>query len=153
MNILIFQINGRELGLELVQVREVIGRREITPVPGAPDFIRGLILYRGKALPLISPGIRLGDQGRAAGELSRIIITRISGHPVGLVVDRVDDVEAIPPEEIVHPEEVIREARYLTGVARVREKLVLLIDIEKVLTEEEVISLEEVYRRVKVKVK
>ncbi len=153
MKLVAFVIADKEYALGIEQVLQVIRIREITPVPQAPDFVQGVIIWHARAIPLISLRKKFSLEKSLQENLSRIIIVKINRHNIGIVVDKVTDVLNLESGNIEPPDEILKQASYLTGVAKVGQRLILLMDIEKLLSDQEKNGIEEVHAMVEVKKK
>jgi len=153
MKLVIFTLAGKEYGVDIAYVREVIRMRKITPVPDAAGYVEGVMSLRGEVAPLINLGKKLGLESKNVTALSRIIVTGLKKKPVGLIVDGVSDVLDIEEGTVTPPDEVLKEATYLTGVAKLGARIILLVDIRKLLSGEATKSIENVQKRVEVKKK
>ena len=153
MNLIIFTAGDKEYAADIRQVRQVIRLREVTVIPEAPDFVEGVIGLHHRAVSLISMRKKLGYEKRERNKSNRIIIAQINSHMVGMVVDKVIDVVAVGAESIELPDEVLKEARCLTGIAEIQERLIPIIDIAKLLTHKDKIQIAKVHKRVKIVVK
>jgi len=152
MKILIFSIGDKDYGAEISQVREVIRMRKVTPVPEAAAFVEGVISLRGRVIPLINLRKKLGMKSQEVTS-NRIVVTTIQNHWTGIVVDQVKTVMTLKPEDITQPDEVLKNAGYLTGVAKWEGRLVLLVDLNGFLRGEESEGLRKVQERVEIKKK
>ena len=92
MAIVVFNILNREYGINISQVREVIRPRRITPVPESAGFIEGVIMLRGKVMPVVNLRKKFGIEAKALDKKSRIIIAQLENHTLGVIVDAVSDV-------------------------------------------------------------
>ncbi len=153
MNLIIFTAGDKEYAADIRQVRQVIRLREVTVIPEAPDFVEGVIGLHHRAVSLISMRKKLGYEKRERNKSNRIIIAQINSHMVGMVVDKVIDVVAVGAESIELPDEVLKEARCLTGIAEIQERLIPIIDIAKLLTRKDKIQIAKVHKKVKIVVK
>ena len=153
MNIVVFRIQDREYGINISQVSQIIRARKITPVPEAADFIEGVIILRGKVLPVVNLRKKLGIASKASDKKWRMIITRIESHSLAIIVDAASDVLAIEEGNITPPDEVLHEAKYLIGLVNLDNRLILLVDMVKLLTQEEVVDAHKVSERVEVRKK
>lgn len=153
MNLVIFRMADKEYGADLKQVRQVIRMREVTPVPDAAGFVEGVISLKGRVVPLINLYKKMGLTGQKASSWNRIMITELEGSPIGVLVDTVSDVISIEPAAITAPDDVLKDAGYLSGVARLDNRLVLVVDMEKLLGGEDRNSINEVHKRVELKKK
>ncbi len=125
---LTFFIDGQPFGIPISEVVQIIGIQEITEIPEYPVYAKGVIHLRGSMIPVIDFRLRLGKPETPYTERTCIIVLSIGGLGFGLIVDEVDEVTAISEAEIASPPNISAEAdSYLTGVARLHEKTVLLI--------------------------
>ena len=139
LQLVVFGI-GRELyGVGIESVHEIVRVPEITEVPDAPGFLEGVINLRGRIVPVVDLRKRLRLNGGDRTKTSRVLITENAGSHVGLLVDSVSEVLRIRPEDIEGPPEMISAVgiEYITGVAKVEENLIILIDLKKILSIEE----------------
>jgi len=153
MNIIIFTLGEKEYGVDIKQVLQVIRTIEIVPVPDAAVFVEGVINFRGRVIPLVNLRKKFGIAEEGAKRGARIIIARLAGHIIGFLVDSVSDVVRIEPGLISSPDEVLKDAAYLAGVAKINKKLILMVDIEKVLSAQDRGSIGKVKERVEVRKK
>lgn len=147
MKAAVFIVANKEYAVDIEHVCEVISMRKIVPVPDTPGFVEGVISLRGKAIPLISMRKKLGIQDEPVNP-GRIIITQFNNHRIGIVVDSVSGVVLLRPGQITPPDDVLKEARYLIGISRIEKNLVLVLDIEKLLSSSDKKSIKEVHERV-----
>ena len=152
MKNLVFSVADKQYGVNILQVREVVRMRQVTPVPDVAAFIEGVISLRGKVIPLINLRKKLGFPAQADAS-NRIVVTRVQANWVGVVVDKVKDVVTFQPEEITQPDDMLKSARYLKGVVNLDSNLVLIVDIAGMLMDDEQASLQKVQERVEVKKK
>lgn len=139
----VFSINRKFFGIELFKIREVISYRKITPLPQAGGFIQGIINLRGTVIPVFD--LREKFNMPTAAEYTQfhvIIVVEISGRIMGVIVDDVSDVVEISPEEFQTtgnlPSDVQRE--YLKGVGKKDDKMISLLDMDHILSSEELES-------------
>lgn len=151
MKLVIFTVADKEYALSIQQVREVIRLREITTIPEAPGFVEGVINLRGKVTPLINLRKKFGIPGIELSKLNRVIITQMNGHIVGIIVDQVEGVTTIENDHIESPNQVLKEAAYLTGVAKIGKRLILMVDAEKILSGAERTNIQQVQNKVEIK--
>ena len=152
-NIVVFKILDREYGIDIAQVREVIRFRKITPVPESAGFIEGVIILRGKVMPAVNIRKKLGIEAKVSDKKGRIIIAQLENNFLGVIVDSVSDVLRIEEEDITPPDEMFREAKYLIGLVNLNRRLILLVDMAKLITQEEVVDMRKVYDKVEVRKK
>lgn len=136
---LTFFLGPEEYGLEILKVREIIGIMDITPVPRTPPFIRGVINLRGKVIPVVALRLKFGMKAVAQTSETCIIVVQAAGRELGIVVDRVSEVTDIAAEDIQEPPSFGEAAntRYLLGIGKTAGKVRLLLDIDNVLSPEE----------------
>ncbi len=134
-----FRIGREEYGLELLRVKEVIRLREITRLPTAPAWVMGIINLRGDVIPIIALRDRLGLEGREATTDTRVIVVEIDGRLLGLVVDSASQVVRIPAAEIDPPPSMpgALAQEFIAGVGKQEDRLVILLNVDAVLTRTE----------------
>jgi purine-binding chemotaxis protein CheW len=135
LHLLTFVLDREEFGIPVTQVREVIRVNGITRVPQVPAHVRGVTNLRGRILAVVEIRTRLGLPAATITPASRIVVVEMLGRALGLLVDRVSQVTKVPVESVVPPpEEVVSaETDFLTGVARWDSRLIMLLDLNKVL--------------------
>lgn len=154
MKITIISIAGKEYGIDISQIREVIRMRNIMPVPDSAQFVEGVISMHGRVVPIVNLRKKMKfETAENAVVTGRIIIARINSHMVGLIVDDVLDVIDIDEGSIAPPDEVLKDAEYLTGVVQIKKRLVLIADIEKLLSADTKSSIEKLHERIEVRKK
>jgi purine-binding chemotaxis protein CheW len=135
LNILSFFLDEWEYGLDIEKVREIIRMVEITPVPETPDFLAGIINFRGEIVPIVDLRRRLGLKPQEYSLSTPIIVSDIDGRTTGIIVDRVSEVLAVTTDEICQPSSEIPLSKDLIeGILRLDGRLLLLLDLKKVLT-------------------
>ncbi len=146
---LTFSLGGEEYGIGILKVKEIIGMMPITPVPQTPGFVKGVINLRGKVIPVIDLRLKFGMESIAYNERTCIIVVEASGLAagrvmMGLVVDSVSEVVNIKEEDIEDtPTFGARlSTEYILGMAKAGESVKILLDIDRVLTSQEMTLLE-----------
>ncbi|MEH6946377.1 chemotaxis protein CheW [Peribacillus asahii] len=136
MKIIVFQIKDKEYALPVERVRGIEKLLHITRVPKTLPFIKGVINLRGVITPIIDLRIRFGFDEVVYNESTRIIIVVIEGMEVGLIVDSANDVMDIPVASIEPQPEVVghRIDEYISGVAKIDKRLLILVNLEKTLS-------------------
>ena len=152
MKLLIFSVGEKDYAADITQVREVIRKRKVTPVPETAAFVEGVISLRGRVIPLINLRKKLGMKSLEVPS-NRIVVTTIQNHWMGILVDQVKDVVTFQSEEITKPDEALQGAAYLLGVTKWQGRVVLLVDLTELLKGEEKESLQKVHERVEIKKK
>jgi len=136
---LTFLIGSDSYGIELRYVTEIIGIQPVTVVPELPDYIRGVINLRGRIIPIMDVRLRFRKPFREYDDRTCVIIVEMSGITMGLVVDSVAEVLSIPDENIVEPPEIQKNYnRYVQGIASAGDDVKLILDCNKILTDDEV---------------
>jgi len=131
-----FFLSGEEYGVDVRLVQEIIRVSEITQVPRAPGFIKGVINLRGRVIPVLDLKRKLGlGEVAESARMSRIVVVKVKERLVGLLVDGASQVLKVPVASIeAAPEEVVEiDANYLRGVAKLEDRLIILMDLPKVL--------------------
>jgi purine-binding chemotaxis protein CheW len=144
VKVIIFRLKDEEYGVEVSQVKSIEKLEHITRVPRTPKFVKGVINLRGVVTPIIDLRNRFGLEEAAYTESTRIIIVAVGELEVGLIVDAANDVIDIPVNAIEPPPEVVGgvEAAYLRGVAKLEKRLLILLNLDKVLNTEEIKQLD-----------
>jgi purine-binding chemotaxis protein CheW len=142
LQLVVFQLAEEEFAVEVGQVQEIIPMQDITRLPRAPHFIKGILNLRGKILPVIDLAERLGVPTKPT-DSQRIVITNLEDQQVGMIVDSVTEVLRLPAGAVEPPPPMIAEVSgaYLRGVARPGDRMLILIDLSKVLSTEDVETL------------
>ena len=144
--VIVFQLGDEEYAVSVQQVGSIERMIPITRVPQTADFVKGVINLRGVVTPVIDLRLRFGMEKTDYNDSTRIIIVFVDEMEVGLIVDAANDVIDIPESEIEPTPEVIGtvEAKYIDGVAKLDNRLLILLNMQKVLTEEEIQELKSV---------
>ena len=130
-----FKLGGEEYGIEISQVREIIRRREITPIPRQPSYVEGVLNVRGTIIPVVNLKKRFGLTGEISKHPHTIIVESGDGL-VGLLVEAVSEVLRVPADHIHPPPSVTTgvDSEYLRGICRIGERLLIYLDVKKVVT-------------------
>lgn len=133
-----FVLAREEYGVDVKQVQEIRRVTEITSVPRAPEFVRGVINLRGRILPVLDLRRRLGLGEVTVGRASRIVVVHLRGRLLGLLVDGAQQVLKVPVSQVEPaPEEVVQKGGdYIRGVAKLADRLIVLVDLERLLAHE-----------------
>lgn len=137
---LTFWTDKQLFGVKIASVVQIIGIQEITPIPDAPAYAKGVINLRGSIIPVIDVRIRFGKPEVPYGEHTCIIVTNLEDTYIGFIVDLVDEVTTIEDDQISPPPKVSRDGcnAYLTGIGKVGGKVVMLVDTSRILSENEI---------------
>jgi len=140
-----FKIGNEEFGVDILKVQEINRMMEITTVPNAPTFVEGVVNLRGRIIPVIDLRTRLGMIKVEHSIKTRIIVVELVDKTVGFIVDEVNEVLRIPRSITEPPPEMVAgiDANYLTAVAKLEDRLLILLDLEKILDSEEAEQLSE----------
>ncbi|WP_427338926.1 chemotaxis protein CheW [Caloranaerobacter sp. DY30410] len=135
----VFKIGNEEYGIDIMNVKEIGPYQKSVKVPNAPVFVEGIINYRGNVIPIISLHKRFNIEQKDIDNNTRIIVINLKDKQIGFIVDeasqtiRLDDKDIDPAPDIVTG----IDSKYITGVGKLDERLIILVDLEKILTEEE----------------
>src|SRR5208282_1150525 len=140
-----FRIGNETFGVRIAAVREIVRVPEITAVPSAPETVEGVINLRGKIIPVMDLRKRFGHFDVQPDKKNRILVVELDNKLVGLIVNAASEVLKIPPSEIEAPGSVFAEGEsgYVTGVGKLKGRLIILLDISKLLHRPEYKRLEE----------
>jgi len=144
---LVFTVRSQEFGIQAVRVQEISTVLPTTKVPNAPSYIEGIMNLRGRLASVINFRKKLGFELKEHDEDTRVIVVELGTFPIGIIVDSVEEVIKIPDEKVQKlPESTTTSASkdYMTGVGMLDNRLIILLDVDKVLTSAELIELGEV---------
>ena len=134
-----FKIGEEEFGIEILKVQEINKMTLITKVPNAPYFVEGVINLRGRVILIIDLRTRLGMERKEYDKNTRIIVVEINEKTIGFIVDAVSEVLRIQKGITEQPPELVTgiDSRYITAVAKLEDRLLILLDLDKLLTTEQ----------------
>jgi purine-binding chemotaxis protein CheW len=134
--VLVFVIGKEEYGVDILKVQEIRGYEKVTAIPSAPDFLKGVVNLRGAIVPVIDMRIKFKLPDPRYDSFTVVVILKLSTRVIGIVVDAVSDVLPLTTSDVKEAPRLgsIVDSSYLTGVATVNERMVLLLDIEKFLS-------------------
>ena len=140
-----FRIGNETFGVRIGSVREIVRVPEITAVPSAPETVEGVINLRGKIIPVMDLRKRFGQSDIQPDKKNRILVVELENKLVGLIVNAASEVLKIAPSEIEAPGTLFAEGEssYVTGVGKLKGRLIILLDISKLLHRPEYKRLEE----------
>jgi purine-binding chemotaxis protein CheW len=143
--LVVFELAGESYGVDIGAVNTIIRMQDITHVPRAPEFVEGVINLRGSIVPVIDLRKRFRLGAFDTAKSWRIVVVETSTGLIGLMVDAVTETLSLSNDAIEPPSSLVTTAdsRYLRGVAKLDERLIILLDLEKILTDEETGSLTE----------
>ncbi len=130
-----FILEDQVYGLEIQHVREIVDMQKITKVPGMSDYIKGLINLRGQVIPVLDVRLRFGMESREYDPRTCIVVVEVNETMVGLIVDRVADVQIIPNDRIQAPPSTGDSGKdqFIKGLGKIDDTVKLLLDIEKLI--------------------
>jgi purine-binding chemotaxis protein CheW len=139
LQLVTFTISSEEFGLDILKVQEIIRTMEITRVPRAPAFVEGVINLRGKVIPIVDLRARFGMESKPHDSQTRIIVVELNAMIVGFVVDSVSEVLRIQSNTVEPPPPIVSgiDSEYISGVGKLDDRLLILIDINKLLSDAE----------------
>jgi purine-binding chemotaxis protein CheW len=140
-----FRVGNETYGVRIAAVREIVRVPEITSVPNAPEIIEGVINLRGKIIPVMDLRKRFGLAEIVTDKKNRILVVDLENKLLGLIVNSASEVLKISPSDIEAPGTVFAEGEsgYVTGVGKLKGRLIILLDINKLLHRPEFKRLEE----------
>lgn len=136
--LVVFDLAGENYGVDINAVREIIRIQQVTHVPDAPEYVEGVMNLRGNVIPVIDLRKRLGLKVTAATTESRVVVVDIAGQGIGVIVDAVREVLRIANSAVEPASAVIttEDSFYLQGIAKLQNRLLILLDIERALSEQ-----------------
>lgn len=142
--LVVFQLGAELYGVEIARVHEIIRLQTVTRVPRAPAFVDGVINLRGKVIPVVDLRRRFGLPTAEHSRASRIVVVEIGDQVVGIVVDGVSEVLRVNTAVVEPPSPVVAgiDSEYLDGIAKLPDRLVILLDLDRILARDERRSLE-----------
>lgn len=138
--LIIFRLGDEEFGVDILQVREIEKLdQDVTRVPKAPSFVEGVINLRGEIVPIVDLRQRFSLTVQAVGAETRVIIVEINENLVGMIVDSVAEVLHVNLSAIESAPQITKgvDAYFLSGVAKIEDRLIILLDLERTLSPEE----------------
>jgi len=140
-----FRLGHEEFGVKIDTIKEINTMLEITPIPNAPDFVKGVVNLRGRVVPVVDLGLKLGLEDLTYNERTCIVIAEVNGNlgPIGIVADSVSDITHIDGGEIDDVVQHRLNADYVFGMARTAKGVKILLDLSRMLKPEELIFLDQ----------
>ena len=134
--LLTFTLGSEEYGIDILKVQEIRGYDAVTTIANSPEFIKGVINLRGIIVPIVDMRIKFGLGNVTYNNLTVVIILNIANRVVGIVVDGVSDVIALAPDQLKAAPEFsgAMDTQYITGLGTVDERMIIVVDIEKLMT-------------------
>lgn len=133
---LTFTLGKEEYGIEILKVQEIRSYEQVTTIANAPEFIKGVVNLRGVIVPIVDMRIKFNLGEAQYTEFTVVIILNVAGRVVGMVVDSVSDVISLAPEQIRPAPDFSSsfDIKYITGLGTIDERMLILVDIEKLMT-------------------
>ncbi len=141
IQLVVFKLSNEEFGVNIHQVKEIVRLVPITPIPRAPKFIEGVVNLRGQILAVMDLSKRLQLPSNPRTEKTRIIVVEVEENTVGMIVDEVTEVLRLPLSRIEKTPQIIETKigqRYIKGVGKLEERLLILIDLAAILSTDEI---------------
>ncbi|WP_045217173.1 chemotaxis protein CheW [Desulfonatronovibrio magnus] len=141
---LTFCLGDEDYGIEICYVTEIVVVQKITEVPDMPEFVKGVINLRGQVIPVMDVRLRFNMPAREYDERTCVIVVDINSSVVGLIVDTVQEVREILPENVSPPPLLSQseKTRYILGMGKVGEDVNILLDVGKLLRDDEIAALQ-----------
>ncbi len=135
LHIVGFRVGSETFGVPISMVHEIVRVPAITAVPESPDCVEGVINLRGRIIPVVDLRKRFGEKSVASGKKNRILVAEVDSKMIGLIVDAASEVLKIPPSEVDPPPNVFEEGEvnYVTGVGKLGGRLIIMIDLTRIL--------------------
>ncbi len=139
LQLVTFRLSSEEFGVDILKVQEIIRTMEITKVPRAPHFVEGVINLRGRVIPIIDLRRRFGKGSKPHDQNTRIIVFEIRNMIVGFVVDSVSEVLRIKTDTVEQAPPVVAgvESEYIKGIGKLENRLLILLDLNKIISADE----------------
>jgi purine-binding chemotaxis protein CheW len=146
---LTFVLGNEEYGTEILKVREIMGIMGITPVPQTPDYMKGVINLRGRVIPIIDLRLKFAMPEVEYTKETCIIVAEVGATQVGVIVDSVSEVTDIKGEDIEEAPSFGQgiDTNFIMGLGKTKKRIVILLDIERVLTTEELKMVEQIAKK------
>jgi purine-binding chemotaxis protein CheW len=138
--LVIFKLGDEEFGVDILQAKEIEKlEQEITRVPKSPKFVEGVINLRGEIVPIVDLRKRFGLSVRPVGPDTRVIIVEINESQIGMIVDQVAEVIRVNGSDLLATPEITKtvDSYFINGVAKVNDQLVVLLNLERTLSNDE----------------
>ena len=141
--LVVFRLGNEKYGIDIERVQGIERMQKVTVVPHAPHFVEGVINLRGQITPVMNLRTRFGFDKVEATKETRIVVVRMAEQWVGLVVDGVAGVQRLTSDHVEPPSDFVRsaESEYLRGIAKIEGGLLILLDLDKVLSGREATEL------------
>ena len=134
--VLVFVLGTEEYGVDILKVQEIRGYDKVTPIPKSPAYLKGVVNLRGVIVPLVDMRVRFALGEPSYDSSTVVVILRVAGRIIGLVVDAVSDVVRLAPQDVKAAPTFgsVVDSSFLAGLATRDERMILLVDVEKLLS-------------------
>ncbi|MBI5189440.1 MAG: purine-binding chemotaxis protein CheW [Nitrospirae bacterium] len=153
MQLAVFKVGGEEYSMDIMKIMEIIRPQKVTKIPRAPRFVEGVMNLRGKVVPIVDLRKRFGvDSEGGDPKKVRVIIVRLEGRVLGMVVDEVYEVIYLNSDNVEATPDTVKgtDTEYFTGVGKVGDRLIVILDVDRLLTGDELkglVAAEELAKR------
>ena len=143
IQLVVFKLKGEAFAAPIRQVVEIIKPQKVTRMPRAPHYVDGILNLRGQVFPVVNLHRRLSLGESEVTSKSRIMVAEVSGEPMGLVVDEVEQVLRVPEDDVDEAPELMEETtgKYISGVVRIEDRMILQLDLDSLFLAEEFVEL------------
>jgi purine-binding chemotaxis protein CheW len=134
--VLVFVLGREEYGVDILKVQEIRGYEKVTPIPAAPEYLKGVVNLRGIIVPVIDLRVKFGMPDPRYDAFTVVVILRLARRVIGIVVDGVSDVMALRAQDVKPAPQLgsVVESSFIEGLGTEGDRMVLLLDIEKLLS-------------------
>jgi purine-binding chemotaxis protein CheW len=135
--LVVFDLGTESFGVDISTVREIIRMQEVTAMPNTPEYVDGVINLRGKVIPVVDLRKRFQMEATEHNKDTRIVVVDVGNHDIGVTVDAVSEVLRVPMDSIGGHEGVaaIHSSEFLIGIAKMDDRLILLLDLARMLAQ------------------
>ena len=139
LQLVTFRLGGEEFGVDIHALQEIIRMMTITRVPKSPPFVEGVVNLRGQVIPIVDLRKRVGLPAEETKKSTRIMVVQLERKTVGFIVDAVGEVKRIPARVVEPPPPIVAgiDSEYIKGVGKLEDQLLILLDLNKLLTDNE----------------
>ena len=142
---LMCKFGGEVYGIDIQHVTDIIELQKITEVPDMPKYVKGVINLRGQVIPVIDLRLRFGMEQREYDDRTVITVVKIKDNSIGFIIDTATEVQDIPEKNVDPPPKFQGDAakrKYVSGLGKVEKEVIILLDIEKLVVQEEIESIQ-----------
>lgn len=146
IKLITFQLAQDIFAVDILKLKEICNVRPMTPVPNTPEFVRGVVNLRGKIVPIVDLRKRFNLKGREISDTNKIMVIRMDDKLSGFIVDAVLDVHELPGNAVDTPSRMLAgfEGKYIKGMVNIDNNLIVVLDIDYILTSSEKIDLSKI---------